>query len=258
MVVTEGPSARNAAALNALQAILDSASTLSTLSMSEAASSTADLLETLACSIKEHGDLVSSHVPLIRNTLQTLAVDHSHRGRHIDQLAAQVKSLQQKLSKLEEAEQDRRQRVLLGQVAYRLDEVAREFVFRGTRQIALLSIGEIRKKDERNELLPEQATRWATFKRFLDAKQWNLSDIVAVAKPLRSGRFVDAHGSEEEREKVTQSQLEEWASRLLEPAQVDGVKAFISLVAEFAEAGQVLAGPCNAVSVVQACLNEQV
>ena len=149
-----------------------------------------------------------------------------------------------------------RRKVLLGQVAYRLDEVAREFVFRGTPQIALLSIGEIRKKDERNELLPEQATRWATFKRFLDAKQWKLSDVVAVAKPLRAGRFVDAHGSEEEREKVTQSQLEEWASRLLAPAQVDGVKAFISLVAEFAEAGQVLAGPCNAVSVVQACLDE--
>ena len=125
-----------------------------------------------------------------------------------------------------------RRKVLLGQVAYRLDEVAREFVFRGTPQIALLSIGEIRKKDERNELLPEQATRWATFKRFLDAKQWKLSDVVAVAKPLRAGRFVDAH---EEREKVTQSQLEEWASRLLAPAQVDGVKAFISLVAEFEE-----------------------
>ena len=178
-------------------------------------------------------------------------------GGQIEKLSALVKSLQQQISKIEAAEQARKQRVLLGQVAYRLDELARDFVFRGMPQIALYSIGEIRKRAERRELSSEQAARWDSFKSFLTAKQWSVSDIVAVAKPLRAGRFVDAHGSEDERDKVTQPQLEEWASCHLEPAQVEGVQAFIRLVAEFAGgAWQVLRSTTNAVQVVQACLDQ--
>ena len=131
------------------------------------------------------------------------------------------------------------ERVMLGQVAYRLDDLARDFVFSGKLQIAPLSIGEIRRRDERKELSPEKSARWECFKRFLAVKQWMVSDVVAVAKSLRAGRFVDAYGPEEELEKVTQSQLEEWASLHLERTHVDGVKAFIRLVAEFAVAGQV-------------------
>ena len=194
----------------------------------------------------------------IHHALEVLKDDRSLRGRQIDQLQSLVKSLQEEVNNLKAAEQARHQRVMLGQVAYRLDDLARDFVFRGKLQIAPLSIGEICKRDERKELSPEQCARWESFMRFLAVKQWMVSDVVAVAKSLRAGCFVDAYGPEEELEKVTQSQLEEWASLHLERTHVDGVKTFIRLVAEFAVGGLVLRNTKNAVPVVQACLKEPV
>ena len=157
---------------------------------------------------------------------------------------------------LKAADEARQQRIWLGQTAYVMDGLARDFVFRGQLQIALLSVGEIRKRSERKELTHEQDARWKDFARFLGAKDWNVSDIVAVAKSLRAGGFVDAHRVEAEQLKVTQQELEKWAYHHLQPAQVDGVKSFIGLIAEFAVDGRVLGNAGNAVSVVQACLKQ--
>eukprot|EP00798_Chlamydomonas_sp_ICE-L_P017712 gene17712-24071_t len=163
-----------------------------------------------------------------------------------------VKNLENEVERLKTAEEDRRQRVCLGQAAYVMDDLARDFVFRGQPQLALLSVGEIRNRAERGELAPLQLERWKDFARFLQAKEWSVSDVVAVAKPLRAGRYVDAHGL---LQKVTQQQLEDWAYRHLQPAQVEGVRSFIRLLAAFAVDGRVLCNACHAVPVVQACLN---
>lgn len=259
MVVAEGYGSRAAAALSALQAIADSAAALCSAPGSEATCS--DGLEVqkkkLDEVIKKHGDLVSTHVPEIRHTLQAPLEDRSMHIERIDQLSQLVQVLQQEVNKLTAAERACQQRFLLGQAACRLDEVAHAFVFRGVPQIALLSVGEIRKRAERDELTQEQAENWEVFKHFLAVRGWRVSDIVAVAKPLRAECYADAHGSEEEQQQVTQAQLEEWASCHLKPAEVEGVKSLIRLVAEFACDGKVLRSVDNAVQVVQASLGSQ-
>ena len=86
-----GSAARSAADLYALQAIADSASALCSLPVSETTSTTADILERLRCYVKEHGDLVSFHIPMFRHTLHSL---------RIGQLKSLVKLLQEEVKGL--------------------------------------------------------------------------------------------------------------------------------------------------------------
>ena len=179
-----------------------------------------------------------------------MSIDHV-RG-HVEQLYEQVKSLEARVEGLIAADEARQQRTLLGEVACVMDEQACDYVFRDQQKVAL-SIGEISKRAERWELTPVQDARWKDFARFLRAKEWSVSDINALTKPLRAGRFKLPL---EQHRQVTQHELEKWALCHLLPSQVDGVKSFIRLVAEFAVDGRVLGNTGNAVSVVQACLKQ--
>ena len=170
---------------------------------------------------------------------------------YMEQLYAKVRLLEIETIGLKAEAEARQQRTLLGQVAFAMDEQACEYVFRGQLKVAL-TIWEINKRAERWELTPVQDARWKDFARFLRAQEWSVSDINALTKPLRAGRFVDPV----QKRTVTLQELEKWAQYHLLPSQLDGFKSFTRLVAKFAVDGRVLSNAGNAVSVVQACLKQ--
>ena len=111
------------------------------------------------------------------------------------QLASTVRELKQQVAMLEKQHQVWRRQLLLGRVAYVLDQAAVSYV-RYERQRATL--GDLQKATKHNQLQPEQQQRWQEVLSFLSKVGMPQEDALYATGLLCRGNVAVAHGFGEE------------------------------------------------------------
>lgn len=255
VMVVQGSDARGAAAIAAFQAIWESAAQLSacaaqsrSANTTDASLSPEDILAALVKLINEHEFLVVSSSPLIRGTLQHLGASVSNLDSKINKLTATINKLQQDVEILKRDGQKKKRNLLLGQVAYKLDVITAQQVFRGESYPAGITLKQIQQAASTDELTELQLKRWQQLVMFLKARSWTVMGVVTAASNMRRGRGDDAHGSLAEQRAVTKKQLLEWAEQC-SAEEVPDAKRLIDLVSEFTH-DNVLSDLINVASVV--------
>ncbi|EFJ41985.1 hypothetical protein VOLCADRAFT_98072 [Volvox carteri f. nagariensis] len=153
---------------------------------------------------------VQISTPVIRRALEDLAEMNLTTVSSLNQA---VKNLEEMVASLIAEKKSRDEQVLLGQVAYILDEVATEFVFRGDKWPRSCSIGTLLNKAVNNELTQGQMQRWHQLQSYLSRQGWTISDLVGKSGELCSLRYPRAHSSQQQQEETTLDMIKAWVDK---------------------------------------------
>ena len=128
-------------------------------------------------------------------------------------LATDVRNMNNRLLALEAERIKVRSSIMLGQLAYAIDDAATLYVF-GSGQ-GHPTVRDIEKDAEAGDLTDEVQERWTEFKSFLHRKNWDVGRFKRYTKPLRIVWTDTAHGTPEEQASMTSENLQQWATAKL-------------------------------------------
>lgn len=194
-----------------------------------------------------HSNNIEVYTPIIRNTLsnlltkiQSVITDNIAELRtRIVNLESNMQTMQGILDNMEQELSKSRNKILLGQVAYVIDQVATFYVF-GKDCRNIHSISNIRTAARDGDLTVEQVEKWEKFCAFIKRRKWKLYELISSTSTLRKLRFATAHGSIDETKNVTVNDLEKWANELLESSQVSNFTQLLKLSTLFTKSDQPL------------------
>lgn len=210
-----------------------------------------DLLQQLETLLSQLDGLISSKVlASLRGSIAALLRVIKQQATDIAKLQSNGEKLQSEVEKLNkelESFKSDRSKVMLGQLAYTLDKVAREYVFGPG--CTFMTFADLVKLYKANTLSLEQNARFEKFSAFMRDKGYEMKAVSALLGPLREVRYEPAHGRPAELSSVTKVQLQDWGQECGLPQNL--LQKVLGLLEPFTEPNKPLVLLPNASQVVQ-------
>lgn len=130
---------------------------------------------------------------------------------------AEIIQLQIQYAEIREQLNDAGERILLGQVAYRIDDLISEFVFDGVKHL-YIPLKNIFDAATNGDLSVQQVERWNLVREFLKRKKYRLVDIQRGQSIVKHQRLTDAHGTEEAKAAANKEKLLLYTEAFAEPS----------------------------------------
>lgn len=193
---------------------------------------------------------VRACVAALLDSISTAGADVAQLKAQLREQVVRVSALEQRLASLEAEVKADRSKVLLGQLAYTLDEAAVTFVF-GAPKGFFNTIKQLDNASKSGALQPAEDRRWRTFQGWMEQQGWTVGRAIQLTQPLRKLRLEPAHGTAEEKAAVSADQLRQWAEAHLGPSSMSPVNDLLQLVAMFTKPGQPLVCVGNIASLLE-------
>lgn len=146
----------------------------------------------------------------------------------VAQLQKQMEQLQQEKEQLQQEKEEMKQRVLLGEVAYVVDDAVSTFVY-GTSGNCVTIFDVFQDID----LADDQRQRRDAFKRFLSRHKFKPAEAKLWPNVVREVRKQVAHGTPGDKASVTTEMLEAWGSSLVGQDKQSSLQKLIELASLF-------------------------
>jgi hypothetical protein len=186
-------------------------------------------------------------VPHIKLAMQTFASDLTTAQAKIAALEIKVEALIKEAAAQRAMTTASKRRILLGEGAFMLDDVASEIVMQHAK--FTYTVFELKCMAKDNELEPEQLERWERFSKFLLRQGWAVSKLCAQSRLLKELRRGDAHATPEEKAAVSKADLVKWVGEEPLVKAPEECQEFLKLVSKFGKEGTPLL-PLEEVSAV--------
>lgn len=168
----------------------------------------------------------------VKACICTLLGSAETSGALASSLQDQVRNLSDRLLKVEHQMEADRSTILLGELAYTVDQAAVKYVFCSDTAY-FQTIKQLEAAHVAGELSTDEAVRWKEFVTFVNSKSWSINRLVVVTKPLRELRKRVAHGEPQEKAGVTEAMLKDWAEKKLGQRSVQHIADLVKLVSCF-------------------------
>ena len=174
-------------------------------------------------------------MPHIKLAMQTYASDLAVAQAKIAALEIQVEALTKDAAAQRAMAAASKRRILLGEGAFMLDQVASDFVMQTPE--SLYTVSELKGMAKDGELEPEQLKRWEQFRAFLFRQGWGMSKLCAQSRLLKELRRGDVHSTLEEMAAVSMADLVKWVGEEPLVKTPEACKGFLALASKFGRVG---------------------
>lgn len=185
--------------------------------------------------------------------MQTYASDLTTAQSKIAALESKLETLTKEVASLRVmvlSSNNSKHRVLIGEAAFTLDQVASGYVMGP--EPTTYTIGELNMMAKDNELEPEQMKKWEQFCKFLRGQGWVFGKLCAQSRLLKELRRPDAHSTPEEKAVVSKADLVKWVEEEPSVTAPAESKKFLDLVSMFGKGGAPLLPMADVSAVVNA------
>lgn len=173
---------------------------------------------------------VTSAISSLLGRLMTFTTQNSQLRALRAELEQEIRTLKSEVAELKVEMSTLRHTVLLGQLAYVIDDAVAEYVM-GPNRKRNLTIKEVQKSSKN----ADQQRRWEEIVQYIGLNNHDLGDVFRSTKILRDGRGQAAHGSDAEQRNATGDQLRQWATTILAPRFMPEFEEVMEVVRLFAD-----------------------
>jgi hypothetical protein len=209
-----------------------------------------DAFDLLITFVENHSSTLSQQLPVLTRLKELLESIGNHieaQDRRLVALEEQMKEqratingLMQERDKAVAGRERQQQKVLLGQLAYKLSGLVESFVYGSGGSGSLVPRSLKQMQNSEDELTEAQKKRWLAVQDLVSSVM-PFKELVDVDKYLRKLRFESAHGSDAQAQKTTLQMLETWAGVHCITEAVLPVRKYAQLLNKFSDGNRPLA-----------------
>lgn len=175
--------------------------------------------------------VVEQTINMLLKQLEEVHRDNRALQGRVKTLETELDTVKRELQSVKQELQSQRHKILLGQLAYVVDNGVSQYVY-GAGYDLYSSLADTR-TDVTTSMVEAEQTRWAEVCNYLGRNGYKVRDSIGLTGLVRSLRFEVAHGTQEEIAAVTLEDLKRWGKEELVSVREENLDKLLQLAQLF-------------------------